>query len=237
MLIYFQAWQWQVGVITVLLFGMHTINAINKIPTCSAFLPITTKFLKSFLKIFCYVVSIVLLYGTVFYLTLNPLKAFESLPQAMIKTTVWLLGDLAYDDTFLEENLLYPWLSKIIFIVFATSVAAFIANLLISNPTRFIEEYSEFAEWNKYRLTAEMFLDFDICFPWIRRCFIRSHIVVPKAKQDPSDIIKEENLLKADSDCVHKDNIESRLTKLEDLVSEIKLQNDLILQLHKIKET
>ena len=165
---------------------MHMINAINKIPRFSAFLPVTTKFLKWFLKIFLYVLSIVFIYGTVFHLTLNTLKAFESLPQAMIKTTVWLLRDLAYDDTFLEENLLYPWLSKIIFIVFVTSVAAFIANLLISNPTRFIEEYNESVELNKYRLTTEMFLDFDIWFPFTawRRNYIRGHIVIPKFKQD-----------------------------------------------------
>ena len=231
----FQAWQWQLGVVSVLFLGMQAIDALNRIPVFSAFLPITTRFMKMFCKIAFYILLIVFLFSFVFYLTLNTNPAFSYPPQALVKTIMWLLGDLSYDITFVSDNLRYPWLANIIFLVFVTSVAAFIANLFVSNPLQFIVEYTKMAEWNKYRLCVNMFLDFDIFYPKIRKSFIVSHYKYKKDTSDPTDRVRLAfQLLKQEKTASdEKTDMEKRLTRLEDL---LQLQNDLILQLSKDKE-
>ena len=179
---------------------------------------------------------IVLLFGYIFHVTLYTTPAFKSVPQAMVKTIVWLLGDLSYDGTFVSRKNYYPWLTNCIFVVFATSVAAFIANLLVSNPMRYIEEYTKTAELNKYRLCVDIFLEFDLCFPRIRRHFIKEKLRYNKKSNDSIDKVQMAFALVTDDSSENRkaSDLEERLAKLEDMIN---LQNDLILQILKDKDS
>ena len=188
------------------------------------------------MKILLYVVLIIVSFAIVFHLTMHNHGAFEDIPQAIAKTIVWLLGDLGYDATFVYEKnkLQYPYLSNILFITFATSVAAFIANLLISNPMKVIEEYTKKAQLHRYRLCINLIFSYDVCFPLLRRRFVRGKIKQRKNEnkilhqlrknfdlfQDEEDIPDNEKV-----DVLNKyQDIEIKIDKIEKLLENIQLQ-------------
>lgn len=89
-----------------------------------------------------------------------------SVPQAIVKTVVWMLGDLGYNETFIDEQLDYPYLVNCLFLVFLFTIGAFIITLLKSPST----------DKNKvtfYRMArkVQMFFHFDICFPKFRKSY------------------------------------------------------------------
>ena len=94
------------------------------------------------------IVIIIVAFAVSFHFLLSSTPAFSSMPYSIIKTLVWMLGDLGYDDVFLSEEspVLYPIEVNLLFVLFVTTIGGeyFVLNLLFSwnlTPVRYpIEE-------------------------------------------------------------------------------------------------
>ncbi|XP_068211652.1 transient receptor potential cation channel subfamily A member 1-like [Palaemon carinicauda] len=162
---------WQSGIIALLLTWLHLINALNELPVLSVFMPVTESFIKSFFKVIFYIIMIVFVFAFTFHLLLRDQSAFATVPQAMVKTIVWMLGDLGYDDTFLkeEEALYYPIMVNSIFVVFVTILGGFIANMVITQPANKLNNFRDKALFHRAASRTKLFLKLDICFPFFRK--------------------------------------------------------------------
>lgn len=155
---------WQCGIVALLIQGFQLIHTISKMPQFSIFITITKDFLRDFFKGLMFIGMVISLFALIFYLLLRDQPAFKTMPQSVVKTVVWLLGDLGYDDTFLNEPLAYPVLVNALFLVFVCNVAVFIVTL-IRTPS------SDEKEILLYRKAGrvELILNLDVCYPWFRR--------------------------------------------------------------------
>ncbi|XP_042868459.1 transient receptor potential cation channel subfamily A member 1 homolog isoform X2 [Penaeus japonicus] len=163
--------QWQFGVAALLLAWLHLINTLNELPMLSVFMPITNSFMKSFFKVLVYILMLVFVFAFIFHLLLQDHNAFSNVPQALVKTIVWMLGDLAYDDTFLAEDnsLFYPVMVNSLFVVFVTIIGGFIVNLIITQPSNKLDDFREKASFHLDANRVALFLHLDICFPFFKK--------------------------------------------------------------------
>lgn len=120
--------------------------------------------MKDYLRGLAFIGVVIFLFAFIFHLLLEDLDAFQTWPQSIVKTVVWIMGDLGYDDTFVVKKLAYPILANVIFLVFVCTVGAFIVTL-IKTPS------SDEKEIALYRTATrvELLLNTDVCFPWLKR--------------------------------------------------------------------
>ncbi|XP_063600527.1 transient receptor potential cation channel subfamily A member 1-like [Penaeus indicus] len=156
---------WQCGIIALVLASIRFISTINRLPAFSMFTSINHSFIMSYLKGVMYVLVILFLFALIFHLLLSNQLPFATLPQALVKIVVWMLGDLAYDETFIKP-LHYPYLVNCLFLVFLFTVGVLIVTLLKA-PS------SDINKIKFYRLArqAQMYFMIDISFPRFKRSY------------------------------------------------------------------
>lgn len=159
---------WQCGIIALVLASFRLISTINRLPAFSVFTSITQSFIMSYLKGVMYVLAIIFLFALIFHLLLSNQLSFITLPQALVKMVVWMLGDLGYDDTFINNTLNYPYLVNCLFLVFLFTIGVFLVTLLKAPST-------DINKIKFYRMArqAQMYFTIDISFP----SFKRSHAI------------------------------------------------------------
>lgn len=105
----------------------------------------------------------------------------------MVKTIVWLLGDLAYDDTFLnsDQPLIYPVLANFLFVMFVTTISGFIVNLFIGQPSEKLEDFRKRTAFHNAASQSRLVLQLDVCFPYFKKQ--RTRITVTNTENDKSN--------------------------------------------------
>ena len=82
---------------------------------------------------------------------------------SMVQVVVWMVGDLNYDDNFLNAKLDYPLLSISLFLLLVCTVGAFFVTLLKTpSPNK------KRLQYHKQTGRIYLLLKIDICFPWFR---------------------------------------------------------------------
>ena len=190
----------------------------------STFMPVTSRFIKSFFKVLIYISLIVFIFAFIFHLLLSNQKPFSSLEEAMVKTTLWMLQDLAYDNTFIfnspDAPLKYPTLIKFLFLVFVAFLGGFIVNFIITLPSNQLDLFRDKACFHRAAVRAEMFFKLDICFPFFRRTMAKGKLTVNESKNDGFTSFMK-LLLGLDSEAENRP-----FTQIELLEREIERQNE-----------
>ena len=121
---------------------------------------------------------------------------------ALIKTLVWLLGDLGYDDTFLNEDtpVKYPILTNGIFVIFVTVIGWLIFNLVLANPSDYLDEARQRASFYKAFAFLKLHLMIDDCLPSLRRkysvkCIYKKAIRVQSQKTTQNENVNYSELV------------------------------------------
>lgn len=156
-------YEWECGILALLFAWLDLIHNINQLPQFTMFAVLNVNFLKEYVKGLMYFGMIVFIFSFAFHLLLCEQASFRSLPQAMVQVVVWMVGDLNYDDNFLNANLDYPLLSNSLFLFFVCTVGAFFVTLLktpSSSKKRLI--------YLKQTGRINLLLKIDISFPWCR---------------------------------------------------------------------
>lgn len=148
-----------------------------------------------------------------------------------------MLGDLGYDDTFLESPIKYPVMTNIIFLLLVTCISGFIINLVIAQPADYMDKFRERAVYHKLATRINLFIKLDFVFEFCRRrSLLKKGCTYEKQKAKPSE--KEQSLssLKGSFDAESfieaetQDNqtlklILERLERIEMQLAERKLQS------------
>ncbi|XP_066962052.1 transient receptor potential cation channel subfamily A member 1 homolog [Macrobrachium rosenbergii] len=231
-------WSWQCGIFAVLMAWLHLINAVNQALT-SEFLPIAKDFLEILLKVVYFLIAFVAIFAFIFHLLLLEKKAFVSVHQSIASTIVWMLLDLGYADTFVENELSYPILSNVIFFVFITTIGCLIVSLI--NKERTVKSRGKELDLGYRRLViyTRLILRYDMCFPWFRKwCTVCEY----------TDSHRNQTLLEyylgqvengnatEESTPSEEEKICERIKKLESLLSEVKDEMFIIKRLLKVKD-
>ena len=95
---------WHCGIIGLLLEWILFIEKLNQLPLLFVLMPVTKLLIWSFIKAFGYIPVVLFAFSYILHLVLADQAAFGSESEAMMKTVVWLHGDLNYDYTLVEEH-------------------------------------------------------------------------------------------------------------------------------------
>ncbi|XP_076034535.1 uncharacterized protein LOC143021130 [Oratosquilla oratoria] len=159
-------WQWVAGIVAVLLEWLLLLNALNRLPFLSVFMPVTRDFLWSYLKIITYIFALIVLFAFIFHLLLWNQRAFVNVPQAVVKTLVLMLGDYGYDDLFFgDDPVAYPITANVFFVIFITTIGGFIVNLVITKPDDVAESFRSRATLHRAATSVSWILTLDVCLP------------------------------------------------------------------------
>lgn len=157
---------------SVLLAWLNLVSSLNKVPAFTVFMPVTSKFVWNYLKVIMHILIIILAFALSFHFLLNVEEpAFRTLPYALIKTLVWMLGDLGYNDTFLQEDspLNYPVQANILFVLFVTTIGGLVFNLILRDPTDQLQDIKDKAGFHQADASLKLHLLVDECAPNLRR--------------------------------------------------------------------
>ncbi|XP_053645950.2 transient receptor potential cation channel subfamily A member 1 homolog [Cherax quadricarinatus] len=170
--------QWVCGILVILVEWFCFIELFNQLPTVFILLPITRSFLKRFVLVAFYIASLVITFAFIFHMQLKDQADFITLPQAIIKTIMWMFSDLAYNDTFLSDTnpLVYPVLTNLVFLIFVISVTIIIANLLITRSSEKLNDLREKAVCYQAASQCITCLKFDVCYPFFHKYGTREKI-------------------------------------------------------------
>ncbi|KAG0721726.1 Transient receptor potential cation channel subfamily A member 1 [Chionoecetes opilio] len=154
---------WECGILALLLTWLDLIYNINRLPQFTMFSGINVKFFKGYVKGLLYLAMMVFVFSFAFHLLLGDQVSFHSVPLSMVQVVVWMIGDLNYNDNFLNARLDYPLLSISLFLLFVCTVGAFFITLLKTPSTNK-------KQLRYYKQTGRIYLllKIDIRFPWVR---------------------------------------------------------------------
>lgn len=158
-----QVYAWECGIVALLLTWLDLIHNINQVPQFTMFAALDVRFLKDYIKGLMYFGMVVFIFSFAFHLLLGEQASFSSLPQSMVQVVVWMVGDLNYDDNFLNANLDYPLLSTTLFLLFVCTVGAFFVTLL-KTPSSTKKRLRYLKQTGRINLLLKI----DIWFPWFR---------------------------------------------------------------------
>ncbi|CAL4137388.1 unnamed protein product [Meganyctiphanes norvegica] len=167
-----QKYQFICGILTLLLGWDLFMTTLNRFPSLHAFNPINTAFLISFTRILVYLGILLFAFAFIFHLLLQNHLPFTSFAQSIMKTVVWMLGDLSYDDLFIdtmkEDNITIKVLSNVVFCIFVATLGGFITNLAMSSPLESLDGIKNVPAYRNASLII-WFLRLEVKFACIRK--------------------------------------------------------------------
>ncbi|XP_050718071.1 transient receptor potential cation channel subfamily A member 1-like isoform X2 [Eriocheir sinensis] len=162
---------WECGILALLFSWLDLIHNIDLLLQFIMFAALNANFLKEYIKGLMYFGMIVFIFSFAFHLLLWEQASFHSLPQSMVQVVVWMVGDLNYDDNFLNANLDYPLLSNSLFLLFVCTVGAFFVTLL-KTPSFSKKRLCYLKQTGRINLLLKI----DMSFPWCRLlCFAQKY--------------------------------------------------------------
>ena len=171
---------WQIGVMAVLFIVLNVANSLNNVPAFNVFMPLTANFIFGYIRVVTLIIIIIVAFALSFHFLMIDKPAFETLSVSLIKTLVWMLGDLGYDDTFLSEDtpMYYPVQVNILFVLFVTTIGGLVFNLVLRDPNDHLEDIKNKAAFYRADAFMKLHLLIDDCLPCLRKKFSTSGKVV-----------------------------------------------------------
>ena len=168
----FQEWQWQLGVLGVLIAWLRVSATLNKKYTI--FLPYNMKFRSFYAKVILHVIIIIFAFAITFRLLLHDTSAaFIHWYLSAIKTLVWMRGDLAFDDTFVgndgSHNLMYPLQANLTFVFFIIFIVGYLFNLIIKSQTDDFQNIKNDYDFFKAKADLDVYFLMDDAIPYFRK--------------------------------------------------------------------
>nr|CAB3267274.1 transient receptor potential cation channel subfamily A member 1 homolog [Phallusia mammillata] len=185
-------WQWQIGAVSVFLSWMVLIMFIRNLPTFGIYVLMFTEVLQTFLKFFIVFVLFILGFAFSFHCLLQNHHAFREWWNAVIKTSLMMIGEFQFEDVFLSEaetietgaanhtitvsTVNYHAVSYILFVIFVVIMSIIIMNLLVGLAVDDIKGVQENAEIERLKMQVKLSLDVQYTLPlFIRRRVIRKY--------------------------------------------------------------
>lgn len=169
---------WQASVMTVLFAWLNLVCTVNKVPRFSSFMPVSPKLFGSYLVMIFPLILFLIAFALSFHFLLMNNAAFSTVPYSLIKTLTLMLGDLAYDDIFLQDEVpvLYQYQANALFLVFITCIGGLVFNFIIRDPTDQLLDLRKRDVLNRATAHLNIHLLIDECAPRLRRRYTRSQI-------------------------------------------------------------
>ncbi|KAL2766810.1 transient receptor potential cation channel subfamily A member 1 [Daubentonia madagascariensis] len=187
--------QWQCGAISIYFYWMNFLLYLQRFENCGIFIVMLEVILKTLLRSTVVFVFLFLAFGLSFYVLLSLQDAFSSPWLSMIQTFSMMLGDINYQDAFLEpflrNELAYPFLSFVQLITFTMFVPIVLMNLLIGLAVGDIAEVQKHASLKRIAMQVELHTSLEKKLPlwFLRKVDQKSTIVYPNKSRSTGRLL------------------------------------------------
>ncbi|XP_076466512.1 transient receptor potential cation channel subfamily A member 1 homolog [Babylonia areolata] len=169
---YRYTWQWSAGAVSVFLTWINLVLFIQKFPQLGIYVVMFTDVLSTFAHFFVVFFLFIIAFALAFYTVLQDKVAFETVPKALIKTSVMMIGEFDFDSIFNEptNQIKYDTVGYLVFVVFLIVMAILLMNLLVGLAVDDIKAVQEQAALKRMAMQVKLALDVERVIPdFIRR--------------------------------------------------------------------
>lgn len=178
----FQNWQWQTGALGIFLAWLNLVLFLRKVPRFGIYVVMFTDVLLTFARFFIVFFLFMLAFAFGFYVLMQNHIAFKSVGQAMLKTSVMMIGEFEFEDTFNMQYsgndeskvVYYNGVTYTMFVFFLIIMSIIIMNLLVGLAVDDIKAVQEQAALKRMGMLVRASLQrFATLLPQIlkKKCF------------------------------------------------------------------
>ncbi|CAK8698608.1 transient receptor potential cation channel subfamily A member 1-like isoform X2 [Clavelina lepadiformis] len=180
-----QEWQQEVGAFAVFLSWMGLLLFIQKIPRLGIFVVMFTDILKTFGQFFLVFVFFIFGFAFAFTILLGNQAVFENWYEALVSTSVMMIGELDYTSKFFgssayEEAIYTREVTYVLFVIFLLVMTIIIMNLLVGLAVGDIIQVQEHATLERLGMQVALTLEVEFTLP----AFLRKKLCLRKQKME-----------------------------------------------------
>uniref|UniRef100_A0A1I8FTD3 Ion_trans domain-containing protein n=1 Tax=Macrostomum lignano TaxID=282301 RepID=A0A1I8FTD3_9PLAT len=185
-------WQWNTGALGILIAWLNLVLYIRKMPRFGIYVVMFTDIFFTFSRFFLVFFLFILSFSIAFYLLMQNQIGFDNLGKTILKTTVMMIGEFEYADTFdnqyepdnklnASQQIFYNAATYAVFVFFLAIMSIIIMNLLVGLAVDDIKAVQEQASLNRMAMQVELALDVEAILPMVltRKFVIKSEIYYP----------------------------------------------------------
>ncbi|XP_063779984.1 transient receptor potential cation channel subfamily A member 1 isoform X2 [Pseudophryne corroboree] len=177
--------QWQAGAFAVFSSWVNFLIYLQRFETYGIYIVMFWEILRTLVRIVVLFFFLILAFGLSFFVILYPQTTFSNPYLALMQTFTMMLGDINYQDGFLqpmlEKQLEYPFLTYVHLIIFTLLIPILLMNLLIGLAVGDIAEVQRNAALKRIAMQVSLHTNLEKKLPYwfLKRVDQVSSIVYP----------------------------------------------------------
>ncbi|CAJ0602435.1 unnamed protein product [Cylicocyclus nassatus] len=174
-------WQWYLAAVCAFLCWMNLLLLIRKLPRFGIYVVMFFDILRTFSRFFIIFVLFVVAFSIAFFVIMQNRPEFSTVPSAVLKTAVMMIGELEFTAIFHgdmhvhPERLFGPELAYPLFLFFCVIMTILLMNLLVGLAVDDIKGVQDKAELKRLSMQVDLVLQVEASMPYIRKLTTRSH--------------------------------------------------------------
>ncbi|XP_060585014.1 transient receptor potential cation channel subfamily A member 1 homolog isoform X3 [Ruditapes philippinarum] len=158
---YRMPWQWNFGSISIVLAWIMLVLFIQKFPKLGIYVVMFRYILYTFFKFFLVFVLFIIAFGLGFFCLLQNQTPYSTAWNAIIRTSVMMIGEFDYNDIFHGEDDMHYWLTYVLFCAFLIVMTIIIMNLLVGLAVDDIKGVQDQATLKRIAMKVQLVLDIE----------------------------------------------------------------------------
>uniref|UniRef100_A0A3B4A594 Ion transport domain-containing protein n=1 Tax=Periophthalmus magnuspinnatus TaxID=409849 RepID=A0A3B4A594_9GOBI len=194
------SFHWQVGAVAVLSSWVGFLLYLQ-FEDVGIYVVMFGEIMKTLVRIVMVFLYLVLAFGLVFHALMLNQKQFESVPLSIVQTFVMMVGELNYQnnflDSYLKDELPFDILTYLIFISFILLMPILLVNLMIGLAVGDIAEVQRNAALKRIAMQIDLHTSLEDKLPyWFVKRVDKPSTTIYPMKEMTSHLEKQHNLLK-----------------------------------------
>uniref|UniRef100_A0A3B4A5A0 Ion transport domain-containing protein n=1 Tax=Periophthalmus magnuspinnatus TaxID=409849 RepID=A0A3B4A5A0_9GOBI len=182
------SFHWQVGAVAVLSSWVGFLLYLQRFEDVGIYVVMFGEIMKTLVRIVMVFLYLVLAFGLVFHALMLNQKQFESVPLSIVQTFVMMVGELNYQnnflDSYLKDELPFDILTYLIFISFILLMPILLVNLMIGLAVGDIAEVQRNAALKRIAMQIDLHTSLEDKLPYwfVKRVDKPSTTIYPNHK-------------------------------------------------------
>ncbi|KAK5970519.1 transient receptor potential cation channel subfamily A member 1 [Trichostrongylus colubriformis] len=175
-------WQWLLAAACAFSSWMNLLLLIRKLPRFGIYVVMFFDVLRTFSRFFIVFALFVIAFSISFFVIMQNRPEFSSIPSAVLKTTVMMIGEFEFTAIFHGDADVHPErlfghaIAYPLFLFFCVIMTILLMNLLIGLAVDDIKSVLEEAKLKRLSMQADLVLQVEASMPYIRKLTCRSFV-------------------------------------------------------------
>uniref|UniRef100_A0AAQ6IBL2 Ion transport domain-containing protein n=1 Tax=Anabas testudineus TaxID=64144 RepID=A0AAQ6IBL2_ANATE len=225
---------WQAGAIAVLNSWVGFLLYLQRFEGVGIYVVMFGEIMKTLVRIVMLFVYLMLAFGLAFHALMLNQKQFDSVPLSVMQTFVMMVGELNYQNNFLEtylnNELPFGFLTYFIFVCFVLLMPILLVNLMIGLAVGDIAEVQRNAALKRIAMQIDLHTALEDKLPYwfMKRVDKRSITIYPNRKCSRTDEVWSRLQAKSQNCPVIENELKKQKSRMKEMSSMLEKQHSLL---------